>query len=577
MSRSPSRHKRTSRHSGTVNGNSSSVSKTIHRYTRGVEYSSRHRKHSKRHSSSRRSPEEGEHVSFSKHRNRDHSQSRSPRIQHRDVNKNSIRSKEYSFSSSISPDAVQKLNYTNNRRPSETFSPFLSSPRSPNSSFGNSLFDNIQERPIFITLPALLIRFPSFSTEPRYIDLQVPPEEIYTPDALYSLHFPSPPYPQLPIYKPRAFVREKEEGVGDNEVPMDLASSLSLSPRDKVDKTSNLPPVIVMDYHHGRPFTPPIQEDEKPDQQPIDDSAIAKEDNAEFSNGSSLTGPSAGIEVSKATRAHNERMRNKLIPTKRITLPPLHLHLSEDGTSPLPPGWQRAPNPAAAEGGEDGGYPYYYYHTKTRVTRWDPPVYPWDADPDDNLIPDRPDDDPEAPYNWGCAHRYAVTHEEIETVRNSSGYFDFAAADISLKIIPMYAQYRKKMLERQCMELIHEMGARPDAPQDALEQSFAIELFSLIHNELRRFRDSRVDLGRITNDEDLHYLTNKLAQEVLPKEIRNLHRAQQVNSSSLFAATPEVTPSIKDRVTCYVRRYMESKGSHYRRATAHHQHHQQTR
>lgn len=127
------------------------------------------------------------------------------------------------------------------------------------------------------------------------------------------------------------------------------------------------------------------------------------------------------------------------------------------------------------------------------------------------------------------------------------------------------------------------------------------QLFSLIHNELRRFRDSRVDLGRITNDEDLHYLTNKvcaqitplflelkycsslslfvfqLAQEVVPKEIRNLHRAQQANASSLFAAAPEVTPSIKDRVTSYVRRYMESKGSHYRRAMPHHQHHQQAR
>lgn len=117
-----------------------------------------------------------------------------------------------------------------------------------------------------------------------------------------------------------------------------------------------------------------------------------------------------------SAQAHNERMRSKLVPTKRIALPPLHLHLSEDGTSPLPPGWQRAPNPAAAQGGEDGGYPYYYYHTKTRITRWDPPVYPWDADPEDNLIPDRPDDDPEAPYNWNCAHRYAVTHEEIEAV-----------------------------------------------------------------------------------------------------------------------------------------------------------------
>ncbi|VDL43011.1 unnamed protein product [Hymenolepis diminuta] len=390
MSRSPSRHKRYSRRCDIVNGSFSSVSKTIHRYSRDVIYSSRNHERNKRRLSSRRSPEEDEQVSFTKHRH-------------------------------------------------------------------------------------------------------LPPEEIYTPDALYSLQLPSPFHPHLPVYQPKAFIRGHEEEAGDDEVPMDLASSLSLPPRDKVDETANLLPVVI---------------------------------------------------------AHNERMRNKLIPAKRITLPPLHLHLSEDGTSPLPPGWQRAPNPAAAEGGEDGGYPYYYYHTKTRVTRWDPPVYPWDADPDDNLIADRPDDDPEAPYNWGCAHRYAVTHEEIEA---------------------MYAQYRKKMLERQCMELIHDMGARPDAPQDAQEQSFAIELFSLIHNELRRFRDSRVDLGRITNDEDLHYLTNKLAQEVVPKEIRNLHRAQQANASSLFAATPEVTPSIKDRVTSYVRRYMESKGSHYRRAMAHHQ------
>lgn len=119
-------------------------------------------------------------------------------------------------------------------------------------------------------------------------------------------------------------------------------------------------------------------------------------------------------------------MRKKLVPAKRITLPPLHLHLSEDGTSPLPPGWQRAPNPATGEGGEDGGYPYYYYHTKTRVTRWDPPVYPWDADPEDNLVPDRSLDDPEAPYNWGCAHRYAVSHDEIEAVSQLLHYSNCA-------------------------------------------------------------------------------------------------------------------------------------------------------
>lgn len=110
------------------------------------------------------------------------------------------------------------------------------------------------------------------------------------------------------------------------------------------------------------------------------------------------------------------------MPVKRITLPPLHLHLSEDGSSPLPPGWQRAPNTVKAASTDDNAtaaasttaYPYYYYHSRTRQTRWDPPVYPWDADPEDLNGFDL--DDNEAPYNWQCAHRFAVTHEEIDAV-----------------------------------------------------------------------------------------------------------------------------------------------------------------
>ncbi|KAM7532710.1 hypothetical protein Aperf_G00000130353 [Anoplocephala perfoliata] len=546
MSKSPTRYRRSSRHYDIVNGNSISVSKSVHRYAHDEVYSSHNHDRSKRRHSSRRTSEDGMHL-FSKQRskrdsndrNRKHSYSKSPRSRHRSVNKNSSRSKEHSFSPSSSPS---KFNRFNHKKSSESFSPLLSSPHSPNSSFGGSLFNAIQD-------------------QPKY-SVTVAAEEVYTPEALYSLRLPSPlTFPsKLAVGVIGAGVgvvgEDEEEGV----VPMDLDSSLSSCPHlDKDDKIVAVAGTSSVKPHRPSTPLPHSNQDEQLKPSALDDAAVPKEDNGQFSDRSSLTGPSAGIEVSRATKAHNERMRSKLVPAKRITLPPLHLHLSEDGTSPLPPGWQRAPNPAAADSGEDGGYPYYYYHTKTRLTRWDPPVYPWDADPEDNLIPDRPDNDPEAPYDWGCAHRYAVTHEEIEA---------------------MYAQYRSRMLERQCMEMIHEMGARLDAPQGAQEQSFAIELFSLIHNELRKFRDARVDLGRITNDEDLHYLTNKLAQEVVPKEIRNLHRAQQASASSLFAATPEVTPAIRERVTNYVRRYMESKGSHYRRAACHHnshQHHQEAR
>ncbi|VDN44930.1 unnamed protein product, partial [Dibothriocephalus latus] len=39
----------------------------------------------------------------------------------------------------------------------------------------------------------------------------------------------------------------------------------------------------------------------------------------------------------------------------------------------------------------------------------------------------------------------------------------------------MYTQLRGRILERQCMELLHEQAGRPEAPQGAQEQNFAIE------------------------------------------------------------------------------------------------------
>ncbi|CAH8654520.1 unnamed protein product [Schistosoma bovis] len=267
---------------------------------------------------------------------------------------------------------------------------------------------------------------------------------------------------------------------------------------------------------------------------------------------SSLSAVSAGMELSKATkeRCAQLRQRRRAQPTERQPLPALHLHLSKDGTSPLPPGWQRAPNTRRSTEGQDlgdssGTYAYYYYHVRTRQTRWDPPVYPWDADPTDTLLGETGEDDPEAPYNWGCASRFAVTHEEIEA---------------------MYNRVRQRILERQCIDLLHELAGRPDAPQDVTEQGFAMELFTLVHNTLRGFRDARCKLGRIVNDEDLYYLTKKLAQAVILKEIQKFHQAQAANTS-LFSTvlTPELPSTVRSRVTTYVRRYMESKGAFYRR------------
>ncbi|THD19336.1 Histone-lysine N-methyltransferase SETD2 [Fasciola hepatica] len=309
---------------------------------------------------------------------------------------------------------------------------------------------------------------------------------------------------------------------------------------------------------------------------------------------STVSAQSAGLELSHATKARYAQFcqqPKRAEPTERQPLPALHLHLSKDGTSPLPPGWQRAPNTkrqtnhANKDGSSGGGgdevkssdmYAYYYYHVRTRQTRWDPPVYPWDADPHDVLTSETGEDDPEAPYNWGCASKYSVTHEEIEA---------------------MYTRLRQRILERQCTELLHDVAGRSDAPQGAAEQGFAIEasflnllfrirtldsstyfwescnshlvvvLFTLVHNVLRTFRDARCKVGRIVNDEDLYYLTKKLAQAVILKEIQHLHQAQAASSGSLFSVPPppELTANVQTRVTTYVRKYMESKGSFYRR------------
>ncbi|VDQ04600.1 unnamed protein product [Trichobilharzia regenti] len=266
---------------------------------------------------------------------------------------------------------------------------------------------------------------------------------------------------------------------------------------------------------------------------------------------SSLSAVSAGLELSTAAKERCAQLRQyrRAQSVERQPLPALHLHLSKDGTSPLPPGWQRAPNMKRSTEGEDTAdssatYAYYYYHVRTRQTRWDPPVYPWDADPTDTLLGETGEDDPEAPYNWGCASRFAVTHEEIEA---------------------MYSRVRQRILERQCIDLLHELAGRPDAPQGVSEQGFAIELFTLVHNILRNFRDARCKLGRIVNDEDLYYLTKKLAQAVILKEIQKFHQTQSANTLFSTVLTPEIPPAVCSRVTDYVRRYMESKGPLYHR------------
>ncbi|CAH8671363.1 unnamed protein product [Schistosoma rodhaini] len=134
------------------------------------------------------------------------------------------------------------------------------------------------------------------------------------------------------------------------------------------------------------------------------------------------------------------------------------------------------------------------------------------------------------------------------------------------KATKMYNRVRQRILERQCIDLLHELAGRPDAPQDVTEQGFAMELFTLVHNTLRGFRDARCKLGRIVNDEDLYYLTKKLAQAVILKEIQKFHQTQAANTS-LFSTvlTPELPSTVRSRVTTYVRRYMESKGAFYRR------------
>ncbi|KAA0185892.1 Histone-lysine N-methyltransferase SETD2 [Fasciolopsis buskii] len=56
---------------------------------------------------------------------------------------------------------------------------------------------------------------------------------------------------------------------------------------------------------------------------------------------------SAGLEQTQETNARYAQLcqqRKLMEPAERQPLPNLHLHLSKDGTSSLPPGWQRAPN-----------------------------------------------------------------------------------------------------------------------------------------------------------------------------------------------------------------------------------------
>ncbi|KAL3315897.1 hypothetical protein Ciccas_005461 [Cichlidogyrus casuarinus] len=312
--------------------------------------------------------------------------------------------------------------------------------------------------------------------------------------------------------------------------------------------------------------------------------------------------------------------------SSQIPFPALHLHLSDDGSSPLPPGWDRAPNPTAssnsvaAEGASSNNYPHYYYHVKTRLTRWDPPVYPWDADPEtqknlpsdwsnENLVPDSENyedfdplkqtfaptpehkkdepQDPESPYDWGLASRYQVTHEDIDL---------------------LYSRIRVQMLEKQCQEMIHEIAHHSDCPKGASEHSYAIEvsrkwnrkqidrndyyeIYSLVHNTLREFRDARCTVGRITNDEDLHALTRKLAQEITLKEVQKLRQATSEQRAKLlnipegskglpFDSKGQLIPGLREKIQSYIRKYMIAKGPVFKGSGAtstgvknHHHHH----
>ncbi|CAH8869531.1 unnamed protein product [Trichobilharzia szidati] len=322
--------------------------------------------------------------------------------------------------------------------------------------------------------------------------------------------------------------------------PIDMISRFSRTP---MSSPKIVEPGCISPYAAARPFSPSQLFNQL-------DSSIAQRHPSPPAT-SSLSAVSAGLELSKAAKERCVQLRQhrRAQSVERQPLPALHLHLSKDGTSPLPPGWQRAPNMKRSTEGEDTAdssatYAYYYYHVRTRQTRWDPPVYPWDADPTDTLLGETGEDDPEAPYNWGCASRFAVTHEEIEA---------------------MYSRVRQRILERQCIDLLHELAGRPDAPQGVSEQGFAIELFTLVHNTLRNFRDARCKLGRIVNDEDLYYLTKKLAQAVILKEIQKFHETQSANTLFSTVLTPEIPPAVCCRVTDYVRRYMESKGPLYHR------------
>lgn len=47
-------------------------------------------------------------------------------------------------------------------------------------------------------------------------------------------------------------------------------------------------------------------------------------------------------------------------------------------------------------------------------------------------------------------------------------------------MLQMYNRVRQRILERQCIDLLHELAGRPDAPQDVTEQGFAMEVSPFI-------------------------------------------------------------------------------------------------
>lgn len=109
----------------------------------------------------------------------------------------------------------------------------------------------------------------------------MPADEIYTPDALYSLQLPSSP--RFPSKTVAGVIGAGIEVVEDDEeegvVPMDLASSLSSSAHlDKVDKIVAVVGTSSVKPHRPSTPLPHSNQDEQPNPSTLNDAAVPKEE-----------------------------------------------------------------------------------------------------------------------------------------------------------------------------------------------------------------------------------------------------------------------------------------------------------